>query len=96
MTDIGTGSYTIIARAAAEMMGVPIEQVSVRLGDSAFPVSAGSVASGEPIPPRPGARPASGYARRLPHSWVWMRKAQSLPMGTFTPTARLPLTAAVR
>ena len=42
MTDIGTGSYTIIAQTAAEMMGVPIEQVVVRLGDSAFPVSAGS------------------------------------------------------
>ncbi|TCP35061.1 aldehyde oxidoreductase molybdenum-binding subunit PaoC [Sphingomonas sp. BK235] len=42
MTDIGTGSYTIIAQTAAEMMGVPIEQVSVKLGDSAFPVSAGS------------------------------------------------------
>lgn len=42
MTDIGTGSYTIIAQTAAEMMGVPIEQVKVRLGDSTFPVSAGS------------------------------------------------------
>jgi xanthine dehydrogenase YagR molybdenum-binding subunit len=42
MTDIGTGSYTIIAQTAAEMMGVPIEKVVVRLGDSTFPVSAGS------------------------------------------------------
>jgi len=42
MTDIGTGSYTIIAQTAAEMMGVPIHKVMVRLGDSAFPVSAGS------------------------------------------------------
>ncbi|WP_276508826.1 molybdopterin cofactor-binding domain-containing protein [Allostella humosa] len=42
MTDIGTGSYTIIAQTAAEMMGVPIEHVSVRLGDSRFPVSCGS------------------------------------------------------
>jgi xanthine dehydrogenase YagR molybdenum-binding subunit len=42
MTDIGTGSYTIIAQTAAEMMGVPIEAVTVRLGDSRFPVSAGS------------------------------------------------------
>ncbi|UPJ49189.1 xanthine dehydrogenase family protein molybdopterin-binding subunit [Bradyrhizobium sp. 200] len=42
MTDIGTGSYTIIAQTAAEMMGVPFEKVQVRLGDSAFPVSAGS------------------------------------------------------
>jgi xanthine dehydrogenase YagR molybdenum-binding subunit len=42
MTDIGTGSYTIIAQTAAEMMGVPVEKVVVRLGDSSFPVSCGS------------------------------------------------------
>jgi xanthine dehydrogenase YagR molybdenum-binding subunit len=42
MTDIGTGSYTIIAQTAAEMLGVPLEAVTVRLGDSRFPVSAGS------------------------------------------------------
>jgi len=42
MTDIGTGSYTIIAQTAAEMMGVGIGRVRVRLGDSQFPVSAGS------------------------------------------------------
>ena len=42
MTDIGTGSYTIIAQTAAEMMGVPFEAVQVKLGSSAFPISAGS------------------------------------------------------
>jgi xanthine dehydrogenase YagR molybdenum-binding subunit len=42
MTDIGTGSYTIIAQTAAEMMGVGLDQVVVKLGDSDFPVSAGS------------------------------------------------------
>ena len=42
MTDIGTGSYTIIAQTAAEMMGVAIDKVVVRLGDSRFPVSSGS------------------------------------------------------
>lgn len=42
MTDIGTGSYTIIAQTAAEMLGLPLEKVDVRLGDSRFPVSAGS------------------------------------------------------
>ena len=42
MTDIGTGTYTIIAQTAAEMMGVGLDKVVVRLGDSAFPVSAGS------------------------------------------------------
>jgi xanthine dehydrogenase YagR molybdenum-binding subunit len=42
MTDIGTGSYTIIAQTAAEMMGVAMDKVGVHLGDSRFPVSAGS------------------------------------------------------
>ena len=42
MTDIGTGTYTIIAQTAAEMMGVPLDKVVVRMGDSTFPVSAGS------------------------------------------------------
>ena len=42
MTDIGTGSYTIIAQTAAEMLGLDLDQVTVRLGDSRFPVSAGS------------------------------------------------------
>lgn len=42
MTDIGTGSYTIIGQTAAEMLGVGLDKVVVKLGDSAFPVSAGS------------------------------------------------------
>ena len=42
MTDIGTGTYTIIAQTAAEMMGLAVDQVTVRLGDSDFPESAGS------------------------------------------------------
>ncbi len=42
MTDIGTGTYTIIAQTAAEMMGVGLDQVQVKLGDSTFPESSGS------------------------------------------------------
>ena len=42
MTDIGTGSYTIIAQTAAETMGITLAQVVVKLGDSAYPVSSGS------------------------------------------------------
>ena len=42
MTDIGTGSYTILAQTAAEMMGVPMDRVVVHLGDSDFPTSSGS------------------------------------------------------
>jgi xanthine dehydrogenase YagR molybdenum-binding subunit len=43
MTDIGTGSYTILAQTAAEMMGVTIDKVVVKLGDSRFPVACGSL-----------------------------------------------------
>lgn len=42
MTDIGTGTYTIIAQTAAEMMGLPLDKVAVKLGDSSFPASCGS------------------------------------------------------
>ncbi len=42
MTDIGTGSYTIIAQTAAEMMGLPMDRIVVRLGDSDYPASSGS------------------------------------------------------
>ena len=42
MTDIGTGSYTILAQTAAEMMGLPLDRVVVRLGNSDYPISCGS------------------------------------------------------
>ncbi len=42
MTDIGTGSYTIIAQTAAEMMGVTLDKVKVTLGDSDHPAASGS------------------------------------------------------
>jgi xanthine dehydrogenase YagR molybdenum-binding subunit len=36
-SDIGTGTYTIVAQMAAEALGLPIENVTVRLGDSTLP-----------------------------------------------------------
>ncbi|EEB82637.1 xanthine dehydrogenase family protein molybdopterin-binding subunit [Roseobacter sp. GAI101] len=42
MTDIGTGTYTILAQIAAEMLGLPLESVTVRLGDTDLPPAAGS------------------------------------------------------
>jgi len=42
MTDIGTGSYTILGQIAGEMLGLPADRVQVRLGDSDFPPAAGS------------------------------------------------------
>lgn len=43
MTDIGTGSYTILAQTAAEMMGVDLDRVVMKMGSSDFPVTVGSV-----------------------------------------------------
>jgi xanthine dehydrogenase YagR molybdenum-binding subunit len=42
MTDIGTGSYTIFAQVAAETLGLPLEQVTVKLGHSSYPDTPGS------------------------------------------------------
>jgi len=36
-SDIGTGTYTIVAQVAADMLGLPLDNVTVRLGDSTLP-----------------------------------------------------------
>ena len=58
MTDIGTGSYTIIAQTAAEMMGVPLEKVAVRLGRFRLPgLRRARAGSGAPTTPPPASTP---------------------------------------
>jgi len=42
MTDIGTGTYTILTQIAAEMLGLPSERIRVELGDTNFPCASGS------------------------------------------------------
>lgn len=42
MTDIGTGTYAILGQIAAEMLGLPLASVEVRLGDTDLPPAAGS------------------------------------------------------
>src|SRR3977135_4410132 len=42
MTDIGTGTYTILAQIAAEMLGFPMERILIELGDTDFPEAPGS------------------------------------------------------
>lgn len=41
-TDIGTGTYTIIAQAAAERLGLPVQKILVTVGDSSLPSTPGS------------------------------------------------------
>lgn len=38
-TDIGTGTYTILAQIAADVFGLPLERVTVQLGCSSLPLS---------------------------------------------------------
>ncbi|WP_181306345.1 xanthine dehydrogenase family protein molybdopterin-binding subunit [Rufibacter sp. XAAS-G3-1] len=37
--DIGTGTYTVMSQIAAETMGLPLEEVTFKLGDSTLPKS---------------------------------------------------------
>ena len=38
-SDIGTGTYTIMAQVAADMLGVPLDNITIKLGDSTLPQS---------------------------------------------------------
>ncbi|MEO9132477.1 MAG: xanthine dehydrogenase family protein molybdopterin-binding subunit [Sphingomonas sp.] len=42
MTDIGTGTYTILAQIAGESLGLPVHSIDVKLGDTDLPPGAGS------------------------------------------------------
>ena len=42
MTDVGTGSYTIFTQLVAELLGVPVSDVQVDMGDTSFPKAPGS------------------------------------------------------
>lgn len=42
MTDIGTGSYTVFSQVAADLLGLPIDHIEMKLGDSALPPASGS------------------------------------------------------
>ncbi|WP_367111397.1 molybdopterin cofactor-binding domain-containing protein [uncultured Psychrobacter sp.] len=42
MTDIGTGSYTVFTQVAADLLGLPIDHIEMKLGDSDLPPASGS------------------------------------------------------
>nr|WP_321983708.1 xanthine dehydrogenase family protein molybdopterin-binding subunit [uncultured Lichenicoccus sp.] len=42
MTDIGTGTYTILTQIAGEMLGLPPDRVVMQLGDTDLPEASGS------------------------------------------------------
>lgn len=44
-SDLGTGTNTILAQTAADALGLPLEKVGIKIGDSSLPPAAGSVGS---------------------------------------------------
>lgn len=44
-SDLGTGTQTILAQTASDGLGIPVSNITVRIGDSDLPPAAGSVGS---------------------------------------------------
>ena len=57
--DIGTGTYTVMTQTAADTLGLPIEKVNVKLGDSEYPKGANSGGSQVTASVGPAIRAAS-------------------------------------
>lgn len=50
--DVGTGAYTVMAQGAAQALGIPVENVTVELGDSRLPpgtIAGGSISTASNI-----------------------------------------------
>ncbi len=71
LTDIGTGSYTILAQIAAEMLGVNMAQIDVRLGNTRLPRGGGSG----------GSWGAPNTAAALHRACITLLDAAQLPAG---------------
>ncbi len=73
-SDIGTGTYTIMAQVAADMLGLPLDNVTIKLGDSTLPQSpveggswiAASVANGIATTSRAVRDELLSLAQRMP------------------------------
>src|SRR6185436_12953410 len=79
-SDIGTGTYTIMAQVAADLLGLPIENITVKLGDSTLPQS--PVEGGSWIRHRcrrQSARHATPYARNC---CGWRRQCRNRRLRT--------------
>lgn len=51
--DIGTGTYTIVAQTVSDITGIPMNRITVKLGDSSYPegpFSGGSLATATTLP----------------------------------------------
>jgi xanthine dehydrogenase YagR molybdenum-binding subunit len=64
LQDLGTGSRTVVGIVAAEELGLPLERVAVRIGDTALPAGPESGGSGTTLGSAPTVRAAAYHARQ--------------------------------
>ena len=64
LQDLGTGSRTMVGIVAAEELGLPLDRVSVRIGDTALPPGPESGGSGTTLGAAPTIRAAAFHARQ--------------------------------
>jgi xanthine dehydrogenase YagR molybdenum-binding subunit len=62
--DIGTGTRTILAMVAAEELGVPLDLVTMRIGDTRFPYSVPSGGSATSPSDSPAVRQAAAHLKQ--------------------------------
>jgi xanthine dehydrogenase YagR molybdenum-binding subunit len=75
-SDIGTGTYTIMTQVAADMLGLPLDSITIKLGDSTLPQSpveggswiAASVANGIATTTAAVREKLLHLAKRMPNS----------------------------
>ncbi len=61
--DIGTGTYTVMAQVMADALGLPIDKVEIKLGDSLYPQGPGSGGSQTMATTGPAVRAAALFAK---------------------------------
>ena len=102
-SDIGTGTYTVMAQVAADMLGVPIDNVTVKLGDSTLPHSmveggswtAASVSHAIAVTADEVRKELLGLAQKMPKSPLAGLQAEDVVLADGMIAARQDLSRAV-
>lgn len=85
-SDIGTGTYTIMAQVAADMLGLPMDNITIKLGDSSLPQSpveggswtAASVSNAIVTTAEAVCKELLGLAKKMPDSPLAKAKADDV------------------
>ncbi|CDN51589.1 xanthine dehydrogenase family protein molybdopterin-binding subunit [Neorhizobium galegae] len=77
-SDIGTGTYTVLGQVAAEVLGVPLDDVTVLIGDSSLPKTGVEGGSWTAASSGSAVQAASGAVRN-----TLLKHAKSMPNSPF-------------